>query len=123
MKNNMAVRVVLVGILFIMASCCLAAFPSHSWKKGDVYDPKGLIKNWKKGNINPQGIINDSKKGGVLRPEGIAKNWKKGDVNPESSVENHHNIPRQAYDQWGSGGAGGSSPGDDNGTSDDTTKN
>ncbi|KAH6802650.1 hypothetical protein C2S51_034096 [Perilla frutescens var. frutescens] len=34
---------------------------------------------------------------------------------PDGTIENHHNIPRQYYNQWGSGSSGGDNNGDNSG--------
>ncbi|KAI3472068.1 hypothetical protein Pfo_028756, partial [Paulownia fortunei] len=51
--------------------------------------------------------------------EGVAENTNKEKISraghPDGAIDNHHNIPRQYYNQWGSSSNGGGDDGDNNG--------
>lgn len=51
-------------------------------------------------------LVSNGRNDVVAEEEAMAETAKNGQV-VDGTIENHHNIPRQYYDQWGSGSNSG----------------
>lgn len=76
-------KLVAFALVALMASLCLAA-PRRALVSTGRHD---IVEDTKNEEAGTEGI-------------------------PDGTIENHHNIPRQYYNQWGSGSSGGDNNGD-----------
>ena len=113
-KNMKVVTVLLVGL---MVCSCLAA-PRRPMMGGMHDEERVSVENGVASTVQSCGracaLYRSTSVSVLPSVSKVREKW--GMENPYSSTDNHHNIPRQDYNQWGSGS--GSSSGDDNGNND-----
>ncbi|KAL2456049.1 uncharacterized protein Fot_32976 [Forsythia ovata] len=99
-------KLVVFLLIAIMVCSCMAAAPRRA-----------LISSSKIHNKEQQKHVEKLQE---IAPEIIGRGYVRPAGYPDAtgSVDNHHNIPRQYYGQWGSsnGGDGGDTPNDINGS-------
>ncbi|KAI3473274.1 hypothetical protein Pfo_030566 [Paulownia fortunei] len=84
-------KVVAFVLIVLMTSLCLAA-------------PRRALVSSGRNNVGEEGVAENTNKEKISRAG-----------HPDGAIDNHHNIPRQYYNQWGSSSNGGGDDGDNNG--------